>query len=106
MGVSSEGLRGISGGCHEKKSLFGWGRGAAGAVRARIIPDAVDDGIVDGGGLREHRSPDGEEGRDPALVEHPVVVDDQVGRPGDEPQGDRHQGDLHLIMCLLRVVAY
>jgi len=63
------------------------------SLRANI-PDAVDDGVVDGVGLGEERGPDGGQRADGGTVEDAGVVDDQVGSPRHEPQGDGHQGNL------------
>jgi hypothetical protein len=58
------------------------------------IPDAVDNGVVDGVGLGEERGPDSGQWADGLSVEDSSEVDDQVGSPGHEPQGDGHQGNL------------
>jgi len=58
------------------------------------VADGVHDGVVDGVGLGEDGAPDGEKRSDNGLVEHASPVDDEVGGPGHEPQGDGHESNL------------
>lgn len=71
------------------------------------VADSVHDWVVDGVGLGEDRTPDGEERSDDRLVDEACHVDNQVRGPGHEPQRHGHQCHLcqltvrRLLLCVL-----
>ena len=59
-----------------------------------FAPDSVHDGVIDSVGLSEKRAPDGGQWTKFGTFEDSSKIGDQIWRPGEEPEGNRHEGDL------------